>query len=82
MVERPHDVDFLYEAFLALVFTVGRLFREGLHGIVATVLHLFGQVDRCKVSLSYFLLGLELLMEASLVELGFEHFSTVIEVGL
>lgn len=68
MIERPHDVDLLDEALLALFLAVGCLLGEGLHCVASAIFRLLGQVDRCEVALPYFLLGLELLVEVPLIQ--------------
>lgn len=68
VLQTAHDLDLLQQALLALVLTVGCLLREGLHREVPARLQLLGQVDRREVALAYLLLGLELLVEAALVE--------------
>ena len=75
-----HDLDLLDQALLPLVLAVGRLLGEGLHCVASVVLDLFGQVDRGEVALPDFLLGFELLVEASLVESGSEYLSPLLKV--
>lgn len=70
MVETPHDLYLLYEALLSLVFAVGCLLRKGLDCIAPSIFYLFSEIYRSKVSFANLLLGFELLMKASLVELG------------
>jgi len=68
VVQVPHDFDFLDQALLPLVLAVGGLLGECLDGIGDFIFKFFGQIDGGKVALADFLDGLELLVEASLVE--------------
>ena len=67
VVQTAHDLDLLDQALLALIFRVGCLLGEGLDGIIAASFNLLGQVYRSKVALPDLLLGLELLVETSLI---------------
>lgn len=73
MIELPHQLDFVHERLFALLLAVSRLFREGLDGKPALILQPNGQIDRRKVSFSYFFNGLEELVEAPLVEFAGKH---------
>ena len=81
MVKAAHDFYFFDEAFLPFVFRVGCLLREGLHCKVTADFHFLCKVDRREVAFSDFLLGLELFVEAALVEPALECFPPCDEVG-
>lgn len=81
MAECSHHFYFFYEAFLALVLTVGCLLRKCFYGIVAAVFELLSEVDRGEVALTDLLLRLELFVEASLVDLGFEDLPPLLKVA-
>ena len=68
VVQVPHDFDFLDQALLSLVLAVGGFLGECLDSIRDFIFKFFGQVDGREVALADFLDGLELLVEASLVE--------------
>ena len=68
VVQVPHDFDFLDQALLPLVLAVGGLLGECLDSIGDFIFKFFGQIDGGEVALADFLDGLELLVEASLVE--------------
>ena len=82
MAQGPHDVNLLDEALFPLILTVGSFLGKCFDGVVFPSLQLFGQVDRGKVPLPDFLLGLELLVEASLVEFSSEQFPDGLKISL
>lgn len=79
MVETSHNFYLFYEALLSLIFTVRCFLRKSLNCIALPIFYLFRKIDRCKVSSADLLLGLELLMECSLVELGPQNVSPALE---
>ena len=82
VAEAPHDLNLLDEALFSLVFTVGCLLRKSLDCIAPSVFYLLSEIDRCKVSFADLLLGFELLMKASLVELGSQNLPPALELFL
>ena len=72
MVEPPHQLYLVLEAFPALITGILLLFGEGLDGHHLVVAQALGQVDGREGSLADFLLGLEELVKISLVDLLFE----------
>lgn len=82
MVEGPHDFYFLNEALLSLVLAVGGFLGESLDCIVATRFDLLGEVHRGEIALTDFLLGLELLVEAPLIEPVLQGLPPALEVLL
>ena len=67
-VEIAHDLDFPQQTLLAVLLAVGCLLGKRLHCIFPAVLELLSEVDGGEVALAYLLDGLELLVEAELVE--------------
>jgi hypothetical protein len=82
LVEGPHDFDFLDETLLALVLTVSSFLGKGLDGKAAADFQLLSQVHRREVALPDFLLGLELFVEASLIDPPLQDLSAGSEVAL
>lgn len=74
-VEIPHDLDFLKQALLAVLLAVSRLLGKCLHCVLPAVFELLSEVDRGEVALPYLLDGLELLVEAQLVEVSSQDIS-------
>ena len=81
VVESTHDLYLLDQALLPLVLTISSFLGKCLDCKVTAAFYLGGQVDRSKVALADFLQRLELLMEAPLVELVFEHFPPLQEIA-
>lgn len=69
VVDAAHDLDFVDQGLLAFFLAVCALFGEGFYSVFLTVLVLYDEVDRGKVSLADFFDGFEEFMESSLVEL-------------
>lgn len=81
MVETAHDLYFFDEALLPLILTVCCFFGKCLDSEVLPDLQLFSQVDGGEVALSYFFAGLELFVEASLVESTLQHLSAHLKIA-
>lgn len=82
MVKTSHDLYLLDEALFSLIFTVRCLLRKSLDCIALSIFYLLSKIDRCKVPFADLLLGLELLMEPSLVELGPQNLPPALEFFL
>ena len=81
MIQAPHDLNFLDQTLLAVSLAVGRFLREGLDGVACSIFQFLRQVDGCEIALADLLDGLELLMEAPLVDLLLEEAPPVVHVG-
>lgn len=82
MIEISHDFYLFYKTLLSLVLTIGSLLGEGLHCVVLSVFDFFSEVNRSEVTLTDFLLGLELLMKTPLVDLRFQDLSALLEIKI
>ena len=71
------QLNFVYERFLSIFFLVSSFFGKGFYSVFFLILVLYDQVDRGEVSLSDFFDRFKELMEASLVDSGFEKVSPV-----
>ena len=71
MIQSSHDFYFFNQALFAFIFTVSCFLWKSFDGQTPANLQLLSEINRCKVTLSDFLLWLELFMEASLVEFSF-----------
>jgi hypothetical protein len=80
MIEVAHDLYLFDQTLLTFVFTVGCLFGESFYCEVLTVFKFLGQVDRCKVTFSYFFLWFELFVETSLVYFLLQEITTCLKV--
>ena len=71
MSQVPHDFDFLDQALFSFLLAVSSLFRKSFHCVPGLIFMLFDQIDRCEVSLSDFVKGLELFVKSSLIQSKF-----------
>ena len=68
VVETSDDLDLLDEALFAILLAIGGFLRKSLHCVLLAVLEALDHVHGGKVAPADLLDGLELLMEANLVE--------------
>lgn len=82
VIQLSHDLDFLDQALLSVLFAVCGLFRKGFDRIVLMIFVFFNQVHRSKVSLSNLLDWFELFMKAFLVEVVFQNLLPLCMISL
>jgi len=68
MIHHTHNVDFIDQRLLALIFAEGSLFGKGFDRVFFAIFILDDQINGCKISFSDFLDRFEKFVESSLVE--------------
>ena len=68
MVQTPHNIDFIDEGLFSFFLTEGSFFGKSFDCILFSIFVLNDEINRSEVTFTYFLDGLEELMEASSID--------------